>query len=295
MIVLSQQQPKLMLPRFQPLSQRPIPWTQKIVHNPQEYAAWSEGCVDLSCIAKFIHLNASTLSDPRSLFVTLSLFPHSISTHTLIDSGSLHCFINSSFVADHNIFATLIPLIGLHLFDRTCNSTITQAAKLLVKFPCGESFNLTFYVTLLDSSCSSVLGYNWLRQYNPLIDWSSGHIAFRSVDHRGPAPSASPVVAETLPHQPPLVNTPSDPAPISTPTPNSHTSRPHISMINAAAYLRASKLPSSVTFQLQLSPDGTLGRAAQEVSLDLSSVPKDYHEFTDVFSKGKADTLPQCS
>ena len=67
-------------------------------------------------------------------------------------------------------------------------------------------------------------------------------------------------------------------------------------MINAAAYLCASKLPGSVTFQLQLSPDGTLGQAVQEVPPDLSSVPKDHHKFTDVFSKGKADMLlPHCS
>ena len=67
-------------------------------------------------------------------------------------------------------------------------------------------------------------------------------------------------------------------------------------MINATAYLRASKLPGSVPFQLQLSPDGTLGWAVQEVPPDLSSVPEDYHEFTDVFSKGKADMLPpHCS
>ena len=26
--------------------------------------------------------------------------------------------------------------------------------------------------------------------------------------------------------------------------------------------------------------------------IDLSSVPKDYHEYADVFSQGKADTLP---
>ena len=67
-------------------------------------------------------------------------------------------------------------------------------------------------------------------------------------------------------------------------------------MINATAYLCASKLPGSVTFQLQLSPNGTLGQAAQEVPPDLSLVPEDYHEFIDVFSKGKADMLPpHCS
>ena len=53
-------------------------------------------------------------------------------------------------------------------------------------------------------------------------------------------------------------------------------------MINAAAYMHASKLPSSISFQLSITPDSALARASQEVQVDLSSVPEDYHEFTDV-------------
>ena len=56
--------------------------------------------------------------------------------------------------------------------------------------------------------------------------------------------------------------------------------------------MRASKLPGSISFQLSITPDGALARASQEVLVDLSSVPEDYHEFADVFSKGKADVLP---
>ena len=63
-------------------------------------------------------------------------------------------------------------------------------------------------------------------------------------------------------------------------------------MINAAAYMHARKLPGSVPFQLQLAPDGIFGRATTETLPDLSSVPTDYHEFANVFRKGKAYKLP---
>jgi hypothetical protein len=63
-------------------------------------------------------------------------------------------------------------------------------------------------------------------------------------------------------------------------------------MINATAYLCASRLTSSVTFQLQLTPDGLFGNATTEVPMDLSLVSEEFQEFADVFSKGKADALP---
>src|SRR5437879_12798972 len=70
---------------------------------------------------------------------------------------------------------------------------------------------------------------------------------------------------------------------------------PHISLINAAAYVCACKLEGSVQFSLQLCPEDVKLCAASTESTpppDLSSVPTDYHEFADVFSKAKATELP---
>ena len=69
---------------------------------------------------------------------------------------------------------------------------------------------------------------------------------------------------------------------------------PHISLINAAAFLCTCKLEGSVQFQLQLCPlDSACARSSSMKStLDLSAIPPEYHNYADVFSKAKASELP---
>jgi len=186
----------------------------------------------------------SALLDPDSLFIPLTI-PNSETMHTLIDSGSSHCFMDLSFVSNHKI-TTMIPSVRLHLFDGTCNSVITQTAELPISFPNGTEFNLTFYVTPLDSSCSAVLEFNWLYKYNPLIDLFTGTITFHTTEKRGQAPSTSSSEAATPKEPPPALNSSTkhpnpEPIPPSTPPTSPCTSNtpPHISMINATAYLWA--------------------------------------------------------
>ena len=139
--------------------------SKKRLSSPQP-STQPEDCVDPSCaFSKVVQLNVSALSDPNSLHVSLtSLLISNSSLHVsaLIDSGSTHCFVDTSFVQYYKLPAYLVDPIELKLFDGTSNSIITQSVALPVKFPSGECMNVNFYVTLLNLSCSVVLGYNWL-------------------------------------------------------------------------------------------------------------------------------------
>jgi hypothetical protein len=196
-----------------------------------------------------LHLNTSTLLDPDSLIIPLAspTIPNSIPA--LIDCGSSDCFIDKSFVNKHNLQYTSIPPLVLHLLDGSSNNIISSFVEMPVSFSSGETFLLCLYITPLDSSCPLVLGYQWLRQYNPLIDWATGHISFRQLGQSEvPAPLGStPSISSPTPCP---TSTPTSTLPV--PTPQS-SSKPNISLISATAFARACKLPSAQSFKLPLS------------------------------------------
>jgi len=155
--------------------------------------------------------------------------------------------------------------------------SLLKTAELPISFPNRTEFNLTFYVTSLDSSCSAVLGFNWLYKYNPLIDWFMGTITFCTTEQRGQALSMSSGEAAMLQEPPPAPNSPTkhpnpEPIPPSTPPTSLCTSDtpPHISMINAAAYLWACQLPGSQSFQLSLSKEGIFANFCGQIGCSWS-------------------------
>jgi hypothetical protein len=159
-----------------------------------------------------------------------------------------------------------------------------QILDLPVKFSCGTVTPIMFFVTPLDSMCVVVLGLNWLTRHNPMVDWELRSIRFQAPRTDNPVPTqvlASAAKTEPATQQP------------LTPTPIPESDAPpSVSIINAAAFARACKLPGSQAFSMNLVLPETSGNSASTAPpTDLSDIPSEYHEFADVFSEAQANTL----
>lgn len=116
------------------------------------------------------------LSNPLSL--TIELFSDSVPSpfRALVNSGSLHCFVDSDFAEKYHLTTLPVSPLRLQLFDGTSNETITWTASIPLHFPSGENLSVNFYVSPLNNSVSAVLAYSWLSAYNLLIDWKKRSI-----------------------------------------------------------------------------------------------------------------------
>ena len=176
-----------------------------------------------------------------------------------MDSGSSHNFVDSELVNKYGLRTRSVDPLRLQLFDGSSNHTITQVTTLPLQFPSGEILSVDFYVTPLDKSVSAVLGYSWLSDYNPLIDWQKHSVQFRTTPSDRPAsdPAAQTPVSPT-----PSADPVAAPAP-ATPDPAPYTKAPKVSLIGAAAFARACKLPGSSSYTMNLlkhhGPQGTPG------------------------------------
>ncbi len=75
-------------------------------------------------------------------------------------------------------FLYLLKAIPLRMFDRSTMLTVNKTCHIPITFPTGELHTIELFVTKLDEEYSMVLGYDWLTQHNPSIDWVETKITF---------------------------------------------------------------------------------------------------------------------
>ena len=133
-----------------------------------------------------------------------------------------------------------------------------------------------------------VLSYSWLTCYNLGIDWVLRCITYHpTVLWESFSMMSAERSAGTVSASGNLFPPSSDPPP--------NTPPPSISLINAAAFLQATKLPESQSFCVHLSDLSKSASACRaklsEEPVDLSNIPSEYHNFADVFSEARTNTL----
>src|SRR5258705_253157 len=132
--------------------------------------------------ASSVALHTTSLS-PNSFF--LSLTSTSIHNplrpfHTLLDSGSSHSFVNKAFAMENKLRFSYLPNpIPLKMFDGSTPSNVSKKVQMPITFSTGETHHLELFITSLDENYSLILGYDWLAQHNPSIDWTETKITFR--------------------------------------------------------------------------------------------------------------------
>jgi hypothetical protein len=239
-----------------------------------------------------LYLCTSVISHPNSLYIDLtSETVLSGVFKGLLDCSSTHCFADHSFIKQNKLYVYDIPPVHLHLFDGSIKAILHKAINIPLWFPSGEITPFAFYITNLDMSSSVVIGYNRLTRYNLLVDWVLGQIIFCTPARNLPMTSPMSDSSESSPisdlHS---ASESSDSSPL---IPKSIDSPPpNISVVNAVAFLRACKLEGSQCYRLDLAPKEPKVYNP-DPTLDLNKIPKEYHDFADVFSRSNANKLAE--
>jgi hypothetical protein len=283
---------------------------------------------DSPCADRVVVLNAIISPKVKALLilVTSSHFLN-LSFSCMIDCGSSHCFIDSHYAKVNYFLIVSVPRMRLHLIDGSSLSYITCTTDISVWFPCGTTHRVRFLITKLDTEFPAVLGLDWLILHNPLITWADSSVTFRDHPDISLVTTTQSVLAnqeELLSNDdtssklvedlsdPNTVNIPepttkfilnptvdSIPVPVTNPVsgsiPNNSgiSSAPLISLVFVEAFMRSMQLEGAQCFSILAHEPLKLDSSDKpKFNPDLKDVPEVYHEFADVFSRQKADTLP---
>ncbi|GLB45865.1 putative retrotransposable element tf2 155 kda protein type 1-like [Lyophyllum shimeji] len=225
----------------------------------------------------------------------------------LLDSGASGLFLHIRFVREHGITTrTLSRPIPVKNVDGTANAAgaITEVVDLVLRYN-GHSERVVFAVTDLGEQ-DMILGYTWLKEHNPEIDWAAGTVSMsrcparcqtcREEVKRRPAPEPElDDIPELYPDPdceddpPPEANPETDPVPDSR---DADTMEEGDRLLATAlfGYPAAEEIRASQTTSQRLAE----AFARNSTPKDFRDAVPDYlHDFEDVFSKAAFDELPE--
>src|SRR5260221_8749959 len=193
----------------------------------------------------FLSLTSTSIRNPLRLFCAL------------LDSGSSHSFVNEASAMNNRLKFSYLPNpIPLKMFDRSTPSNVSKKVWMPITFSTGDTHHLELFVTSLDENYSLILGYDWLAQHNPNIDWTETKITFREPKNpKGKLASSRKI---------------------------------DICMVSALTMTKLCKDLGTPTFVISMA-NLTLPQATATDTLD--SILGKCHDFCDVFSGEKAGTL----
>src|SRR5258708_2352415 len=213
----------------------------------------------MGCSASSVALHTSSLS-PNSFFLSLtSTSIHNLLQlfHALLDSGLSHSFVNEVFVMNNKLKFSYLPNpIPLKMFDGSTPSNVSKKVQMPITFSTGETHHLEFFITNLDENYSLVLGYDWLAQHNPNIDWMETKITFREPKN----PKKELASGRKI----------------------------DICMVSTITMTKLCKDLGTSTFVISMTNLNPLQATATKI---LDSILAKYHEFHNVFSGEKVGTL----
>jgi hypothetical protein len=118
-----------------------------------------------------------------------------VDTEGMIDSGAGGKFIDQNFARNKKLPLQLLPTpLKVYNVDGTLNKqgTIRYSTTMNVTIH-GHTRPITFYITGLGKQ-KVIMGFPWLEEANPIIDWRKGTLEWRQ------SPSSTPPIRPTKPY-----------------------------------------------------------------------------------------------
>ena len=212
--------------------------------------------------------------------------------NALVDTGATDSFFSKKLFAasvDTSMLRPLEPPVPLYMFDGRSAPPISRFLRTSVcSHPAGPSPILSLLETDLPADASVVLGMDFLHATQPTFDWFKLRLAFAPARF-----DPNPVVASKFDR----------------PSVQASTAHNSASIVTSSSLKPVRSLRAAFTGQQDFIKE-TLASSMPVSDTDLSSffdpeedpddiadilriVPSQYHDLLDVFSKAKAESLPE--